>query len=387
VYVTGLTYSEDFPTKDSFQSVVPGNFNAFVTKLNAAGTGLVYSSYFGGSASGGYGIAVDAMGAAYITGITSSGIFPTVNPIQADIRGQTDAFVLKLSPLGNSIVYATYLGSPGFDDAWAIAVDPSGNAYVTGNVGFSGFPTVNAAQPNFGGGGGVIGCFSGDVFVAKLNATGTALVYSTYLGGFGCELSQGGIAADSLGNAYVTGRTSSPNFPTKNALQPFLKGGADVFVTKFSPIGALVYSTYFGGSNGEIANAIAVDSAANAYITGSTGSTDFPIVNAFQPVIPGSVTAFVAKLNTAGSAIVYSTYLGGSCSSQCATFDGDGGRGVAVDPFGRAHVSGYTHSAEFPLSNSFQSSYGGNGDAFVTVLNTAGNGLVYSTYFGACQRF
>jgi hypothetical protein len=229
-------------------------------------------------------------------------------------------------------------------------------------------------------------CEYGDAFVTKFNAAGSALVYSTYLGGSRDEQGRG-IAVDSAGNAYVTGFTKSTNFPTVNALQSaygdgnFDGGcdfGGDAFVTKINPAGsALVYSTYLGGSDGDFANSIAVDSAGSAYVTGGTGSSNFPRANAVQSALKGRADIFVTKLNPAGSALVYSTYLGGD--------DGDFGMAIAVNSAGAAYITGSTQSTNFPTLNSFQSTRDPTdytSDAFVTKLNAAGSALVYSSYLG-----
>jgi hypothetical protein len=269
------------------------------------------------------------------------------------------------------IIYSTYLGGSGVDYGSSIDVDSTGNAYVTGSTASTDFPTMNPLQPANGG--------SVDAFVAKINATGSALIYSTYLGGSSDDYSFG-IAVDDAGNTYVTGYTTSTDFPTMNPLQPTYSGGNwDAFVTKINTTGsALVYSTYLGGSDWDAAYGIAVDGAGNAYVTGSTGSTDFPTMNPLQPTYGGGYDdAFVSKINPVGSALVYSTYLGGSGS--------DGGSGIAVDSTGNAYVTGNSTSTNFPTMNALQSTYGGNGDAFVSKLNSSGSALVYSTYLGGRQ--
>ncbi len=223
---------------------------------------------------------------------------------------------LVLDPL---LVYSTYLGGSGDDHGQAIAVDPSGNVYVTGYTFSTNFPTANPLQGAYGGG-------TYDAFVAKLNSAGSALVYSTYLGGSGYDLGLG-IAADASGNAYVIGDTSSTNFPTVNPLQAGYGGGSDAFVAKVNATGsALVYSTYLGGSGGDQGQGIAVDSSGNASVTGTTQSTDFPTANPLQAKLSGIGDAFVAKLNASGLALAYSTYLGGS--------DFDQGHDIAVNASG-----------------------------------------------------
>jgi Beta-propeller repeat len=329
---------------------------------------LVYSTYLGGNSNDqAIGIAVDQTGNAYITGYTSSANFPAVNPIQ-QIGGGLDAFVTKINANGTSLAYSTYLGGSGDERAWSIAVDPSGNAALTGETASTNFPTAAAIQSVSGGG-------DLDAFVAKLNSAGSALIYSTYLGGTGSE-SGLGISADPSGNTYLTGQTDSANFPLAGAFQSVSGGTIDGFVAKIdAPGSALVYSTYLGGNGDDVADSITVDSAGNAFITGNTQSTNFPIASAFQLFNTSGQSAFVSKFNPAGSALVYSTHLGGSVG-------GSRGRGIAVDALGNAYVTGFTESTDFPTANAFQTVYGGGTDAFVTKFNPAGSTLVYSTFLG-----
>jgi Beta-propeller repeat len=326
---------------------------------------LSYSTYLGGSGlDDGVGIAVDSSGSAYVTGYTLSTNFPTGSPLQSSNSGSSDAFVVKLNPSGSALVYSTYLGGSGPDVGHGIAVDSSGNAYVTGSTDSANFPTASPLQALYGGGGG-------DAFVAKLNTNGSALVYSTYLGGSADDFGQG-IAVDSSGNAYVTGVTLSTDFPTASPLQAFYGGGSeDAFVAKLNPAGsALVYSTYLGSFGSDSGNGIAVDSSGNAYVTGRTNSTNFPTANPLQPLSGGGGDAFVSKLNPSGSALVYSTYLGGSASDE--------GFGIAVDSSGNAYVTGATQSTNFPTASPLQPLFAGGSDAFVAKLNPSGSALVYS---------
>ncbi len=417
--------------------------NGFVTKLNAAGTALVYSTYLGGSGTTDCGgdsisaIAVDSSGDTYVTGSACStdfpvtpGAFQTTN--KAAANQVATAFVTELNPTGTALVYSTYLGGSGILDtavvgcsaatnnsaevSCGIAVDSAGEAYVAGSTESTNFPvTPEAFQTVLNGGS--------NAFVTKVNATGTALVYSTYLGGRGADAASG-IAVDSAGNAYVTGKTSSTNFPvTSGAFQTTLHPSGstyvfpDAFVTKLNPTGtSLVYSTYLGGSTGgegDSAAAVAVDASGNAYIAGSATSTDFPVTaGAFQTTnnfgflssLTGTYAmygpnAFLTKLNPAGSALVYSTYLGGSggtvnFSDSLFMVAGDQATGVAVDSAGDGYVTGYTASSNFPVTQgAFQTvnndqvlPYYGNSvggyNAFVTELNPSGNELLYSTFLG-----
>src|SRR6266576_230582 len=311
-YVTGYTLSTDFPgaSSSTIQSSNGGGFDAFVAKINAAGTALVYSTYLGGSSDDlGFGIAADGAGNAYVTGYTLSTDFPGASSsmIQSSNGGGFDAFVAKFNAGGTALVYSTYLGGSGDDPGQGIAVDATGNAYVTGNTVSTDFPTTLLAFQSANAG-------STDAFVTKLNPAGSApLVYSTYLGGSSDDFGQG-IAVDAAGNAYVTGYTGSTNFPTTaGAFQIDNAVGADAFVTKLNPAGSapLVYSTYLGGSSDDFGQGIAVDVAGNAYVTGYTGSTNFPTTaGVFQIANAGSNDAFVTTLNPAGSApLVFSTYL------------------------------------------------------------------------------
>ncbi len=365
-YVTGFTCSSNFPTGNPLQATLGGSCDAFVTKLNRPGSARLYSTYLGGSGfDAGLSIVVDRFGNAYVAGDTESPDFPTANPLQGTLGGDFDAFVAKLNPAGSALLYSTYLGGSGADDANSIAVDRFGNAYVTGETVSTDFPTANPLQATLGG--------DFDAFVAKLNPAGSALLYSTYLGGSGADVATS-IAVDRFGNAYVTGETDSPDFPTANPLQASLAGDLDAFVAKLNPAGsALLYSTYLGGSGTDDANGIAVDRFGNAYVTGETFSTDFPTANPLQAILVGGLDAFVAKLNPAGSALLFSTYLGGSGDDEALS--------IAVGNV-NVYVTGFTDSPDFPTANAVQGSLGGGTDAFVTELNPAGSALLFSTYLG-----
>lgn len=379
-FVTGLAFdSTDFPTTPgAFDVTIGGGTDAFVTKLDPAGSALVYSTFLGGdNTDQGRGIAVDAAGAAYVTGFTASSDFPTTsgafdtgyNPGLAP----WDAFVTKLDPAGSALLYSTYLGGTSTDFGHAIDVDASGSAYVTGMTQSSDFPTTPGAfdptDPD-----------SADAFVTKLNPAGSApLVYSTYLGGDGADFGQG-IAVDVSGSAYVTGR-GSDNFPTTSGAFDTTAGNTDAFVTKVDPAGAsLLYSTFIGGTTGfdaDVGWGIAVDGLGHAYVTGSTVSSSFPTtLGAYDSTFNGGNDAFVTKLNPMGSDLVYSTYLGGAGA--------DLGFGVGVDLSGNAHVTGFTDSADFPTTpGAFDPTPNGNFDAFTSELNPAGTApLVNSTYLG-----
>jgi len=373
-YVTGWTSSTDYDvTLGAFQTTYRDGGDVFVTKLNATGTALVYSTYIGGSAfERGHGIAVDGSGNAYVTGSTWSTNYPvTPGAFQTTNGGGLgDVFVTKLNATGTALVYSTYIGGSYWDEGYAIAVDGGGNAYVTGYTKSTDYDvTPGAFQTTKGG--------RQDVFVTKLNETGTALVYSTYIGGSGYEVGYG-IAVDGSGNAYVTGYTDSPDYDvTPGAFQTTKGGYRDVFVTKLNETGtALVYSTYIGGSGGDEGYGIAVDGSGNAYVTGYTYSTDYDVTpGAFQTTNGGGRDVFVTKLNATGTALVYSTYIGGS--------NNDEGYGIAVDGSGYAYVTGWTLSTDYDVTpGAFQTTNGGGRDVFMTKLNATGTALVYSTYIG-----
>ncbi|HUS10580.1 MAG TPA: SBBP repeat-containing protein, partial [Pyrinomonadaceae bacterium] len=344
-YVTGFTSSTNFPTRNPIQSS-GGGFDAFVTKINPAGSATVYSTYVGGNDSdNGEAIKIDAFGSAYVTGITSSTNFPTFNAFQSTAGGSQDAFVLKLSATGDALVYATYLGG-NFDDlGYDIAVDGAGSAYVTGSTESTNFPTLNPYDGSYNS------PELEDAFITKLSPAGNALVYSTYLGGSLYDDGYG-IAVDSLGNAYVTGYTQSANFPTAAALYPNQSfNSADAFVTKLNPTGAaLVFSTFLGGPSPDYAKDIALDPSGNIYVTGQAGD-GFPIVNAYQPMNGGDYDAFVTKMDPTATSIIYSTYLGGSVEDE--------GKSIAVDSSENVFITGFTLSTDFPKVRGLQGSYGG----------------------------
>ena len=373
-YVTGQS-SAYFPTTSGAADPTNNGFNdVVVTKFNPIGRILLYSTYIGGSQSDtGKGIAVDAAGAAYVTGGTDSPDFPTSPGAFDTTRAANDAFVFKLNPSGSGIDYSTYLGgrfSESTLEATRIAVDSTGSAYVTGETGSPDFPTTPGAFDT---------TYNGDneVFVTRLNPSGTALIYSTFLGGSSWD-SSAGIALDTAGNVYVVGITGSPNFPvTPLAFDRILDGTRDGFLAKLDGAGSLVYATFLGGSVLETARSVAVDSAGNAYVVGDTSSPDFPTTAGVHDTsLNGQVyDGFVSKLNPQGSALLYSTFLGGSGVDRV--------NGVALDADDNAYLIGDTESADFPTARPLQAAYGGGfTDAFVAKMNQGGSALIYSTYVG-----
>ncbi len=377
IYVSGTTFSADFPIVNGYQGALQGGYDVFISKLNPSGSALIYSTFIGGSSSEEGGVlAVDPAGNAYVTGETESEDYPVVNAFQAEKGYYFEAFVSKLAPSGNSLVYSTYLGGSfgmnGSDAGLGIAADAEGNAYVAGETASTDFPILNAFQGTHGG--------SYDAFATKFGPSG-ALVYSTFLGGSGFDQGMD-IAVDGAGSAYITGRGDSDDFPTLNALQPANAGQIDAFVTKLDPSGAsLAYSTYLGGSDNDLYydGSIAVDPEGNAYVTGQTDSADFPLANAYQPLRIGENDIFLSKLNPAGSALVYSTYFGGTGF--------DSGYTVAADGAGNAYLSGNTYSTDFPVVNALQSTHGGGlQDAFVAQFPPNGESPLFSTYLGGANN-
>ena len=366
VYLTGVTASPNFPvTTNAISTNLHGSatlgiypYDAFVVKLDSSGSNLMYSTFIGGTQpDGGMAIAVDNAGQIYVAGTTASADFPTNGTTQPFAGGAHDAFVLKLTTGSTNLIYSSYLGGAGDDYGFGIAVDSAGSAVVVGVTTSTNFPVTNSLQTNFAGG-------PYDVFITKFSPDGATKVYSTYLGGDGDDEASR-IVLDNLGNICLAGFTTSSNFPTNsNALYPTNGGFADAFVVKLDPSGTnLIYSTYLGGALNDEAWGIAVDTNRNVYVIGWTGSTNFPAVNAYQSTLRGPESVFVARLNANGTALDYSTYLGGLLTDE--------GYGIAVDHAGNAYITGLTGSPDFPVypaTNGAGSVFAGVGDVFVAKL-------------------
>ena len=366
-YVTGFTTSNNFPTVNPFQSINKGGtlgLDAFVFKLNAAGTALVYSTYLGGNDDDfGFGIAVDSSNNAYVTGASFSLGFPVTPGAFQNFTPGVATFVSKFAATGQALVYSTLVGGNDVDIPSGIAVDFAGNAYVVGDTSSRDFPTTPSAYQRTNRGGATLG---NDAFVYKVNPTGTGLVYCTLLGGSGDEIGRA-IAIDATGAAYVTGRTASADFPTTpGALQSALSGPTDAFVAKLDPTGAtLVFSTYFGGTRSDEGNAIALDSFNNVYLAGSSTSTNLPMVVPSQAMPGGNSDIFAVKLNLTGTAVVQSTYFGGTGDEFAS--------GAALDNSGSLIVYGGSNSSSgVSTPGAFQSAYGGgNSDSLLAKFNFA----------------
>ncbi len=356
-YITGQTFSTDFPCQNAYQGSNAGWTDVFITKLSADGQSLVFSTFLGGSRDDeGCAIAVDSSGAAYVTGLTGSTDFPLKNSIM-DCQGPDDVFVTKLSKDGKSLIYSTYLGGNGSDLGYGITVDANECVYITGYTESRDFPLKNPYMSYRGSNDHD----DLDVFVSKLSTDGQSLVYSTYLGGNSHDYATG-IAVDANGCAYITGETKSTDFPLQNPYMSYPEDNdSNAFVTKFSADGqSLLYSTYIGGSDNDWGWKIAVDANGCAYITGLTDSTDFPLQDPCMRD-PGDnyCDAFVTKFSADGQSLLYSTYLGGSFY--------DYGGGIAVDANGGVYITGETRSEDFYIKNSIMS-YQWSGDAFVVVF-------------------
>lgn len=371
VYVGGYTDGSDFPvTPGAFQTGFGGVDDCVVFKLNAAGDTLLYSTYLGGNNEDPFGgIAIDGSGNAYIGGSTRSLNFPTTpGSYQPALTGFRDIFVTKLNPTGSALVYSTYVGGGNFDDLLAITVDASDQVHFAGRTFFNfsvvPYPTTPGAfQSSYDG--------IRDAVVTTLNASGSALLFSTLLGGTAFDEAQS-IAVDAAGNTYVGGWTFSADFPTTpGAFQAALAGDNDGFVAKINPTGTgLVYSTLLGGSfvgGTEVVRGLALDSSSNAWVVGNTQSTDFPAAGAIQAANAGSSDAFIAKLNSSGSALAFSTYLGSLLFDE--------GDAVALDalPNPNAYVVGHTSWGgspnPFPTTPGVvQPALGGGNDGFVAKI-------------------
>ena len=377
-YVIGRTLSTNFPTTTGvFDRTQNGDYDVIVNKLNPAGSALVYSTFLGGAEQEfGFGIALDASGNAYLTGRTISSNFPTTSGAFDRTLALTDAFVTKLNATGSALLYSTLLGGSAGDVGYSIAVDSAGSAYVTGPLHSSDFPTTTGAFDRTFNGGDY------DAFVTKLNAAGNALLYSTYLGGNNTDRGYG-ITLDTAGNAYVTGLTRSTGFPTTlGAFDTILNGSTDGYVTKLNAAGtALIYSTFLGGgstaSQEEIVANVTLDTGGNAYLTGETPSIDFPTTTgAFDISYNGGVVDSFVTKLNAAG----NTLL---YSTFLGGVNDDYGYDLVVDAADNVYLAGSTNSSNFPATlGAFDTTYNGNDDVYVTKLNAAGNTLVYSTFLG-----
>ncbi len=376
IYVTGRTVSSDFPLQGSMQGQNKGSGDAFVTKLDPTGQKVLYSTYIGGRAlEYSYAIAVDSFGQVHITGQTGSDDFPVKNAFQSKKTGLNNLFVTKLNASGDGIIFSTLMGGDRNDAGRGIAVDPFGNVLVGGFTNSTTFPALNAMQPKQGG--------SSDGVIAKFTPDGK-LLFSTFLGGpSGDEIYA--LAVDQAGNAYVTGTTASQNLATANAAQ-FKLFPRDAFAAKVMANGsALAYFTYIGGNGTDEGHAIAVDASGNAYVGGFTGSRDFPVTKGvIQESIAGNSDGFITKVNENGTAFVWSTRIGGS--GVTPALDDEMVKAIALDPDGCVYAAGSTVSKDFPSNRATQANQGGKRDVFLTKLTAQADQVIFSTFVGGAEH-
>lgn len=353
VFITGSTFSLVYPLVNPYQNVHGGLIDMFVTKLNANGNALLYSTYLGGiSVDRGRAMSIDALDNAYITGPTSSTDFPVVNGFQPAFGGNIDAFVAKLDPSGSVLEYSSYIGGNGQEYGFGIETDVGGNIFISGHTTSADFPLMNAQQNVLLGGR--------DAFILKMSAQGS-LLYLTYWGGSDVEFCCGmDIDANGNGNAYIAGNTLSSDFPVVNDAAPH-NGASDIFVTSFSNSGQVMLSKLIGGSQDESSANITIGNDGLIYLSGFTRSIDFPVVASVQSNNRGLSDAFVLKIDAQSNEILFSTYLGGE--------GGDTSRDIAVDQWGSIYIAGSTESDTFPVINAIQGVRQGGWDVFLAKIS------------------
>jgi len=367
IYLAGYTGSSDIAaTANAYQTQLGGIASAFVAKFSPPPQSQpLYITYVGEDVAEVRAMAVDSAGNAYVTGSTSSSNFPTVNAFQNSKVGIIDGYIFKLNAAGDGLVYSTYFGGNSVDRGRAIALDSAGNAYVTGVTASTNFPVLNAYQASNAG--------IQDAYVLKLASSGNALVYATYLGGTGGDYAAA-ITVDASGYAYLTGHTSSLDYPLVNAQQPLSRGNEEAIVSILNDQGELVYSSYLGGSDNDYGSAIDLDMQGNVYVAGSTQSADFPFLFASKP-LAGLRDAFISRLNPTDIALSKSLLIGG---------DGqDSVQGLFVDASSDIHIGGLTTSANLPVVMPLQASNGGGtSDIFVNVLSMDSGSNKFMSYLG-----
>ncbi len=372
-YITGETSSSNFPTTSgAYDESLNGN-DVFVSKLNADGSNLLYSTFIGGGSNDyAYSLALDSEDNAYITGNTESSDFPTTNgAYDQSQNGANDVFVCKLNADGSNLIYSTFIGGSSWDYGYSLKLDGENNVYITGDSESSDFPTTSSAYEQSLNG-------ASDVIVCKLNAAGSDLIYSTFIGGSTWEHGNA-IALNDENNAFITGYTYSGDFPTTNGAfdDSYNGGGPDVFICQLDSAGSnILFSTFIGGSNYDYCYTLALDHENNAYITGFTESSDFPTtIDAYDEGFNGDNDVFVCKLNNDGSNLLYSTFIGSS--------NNDYSYSIALDSNNNAYITGFTASNDFPTTiDAYDQSQNGDDDVFVCKLNADGSNLIYSTFIG-----
>ena len=379
--VVGQTRSEDFPVYEPIQNTYAGTFDLFITKISTETSEILYSTYFGGSGrEDNPHLVLDADDNMYLICTAYSTDLPTVNAFQASLNGTCDAYVFKLNSHGDEILFATYYGGEDVEYAADIEIDASLMVYIAGNTISSELPLQNPFCDTAPGVGGEL-----DGFVAKFNASGSALIYATYLGGKDRDVIND-LAITSGGEAYVVGSTFATDFPVANPLYNCMilaNDQVDAFITKFSAGGnTLAFSTYIGGTETDWLESIDLDADGNAYMLGCSMSDDFPVLHAIQPErVPGGINGgadmIIAAISSAGDELLFGTYFGGS--------DEDYGEGLSLGPDGSIFITGYTYSPDFPLENYIDGvldGVAGTPDALVVRLTSDGTEVAYSTYLG-----
>ncbi|MFW9768468.1 MAG: SBBP repeat-containing protein [Candidatus Thorarchaeota archaeon] len=373
VYVSGHTYSSNFPTQDAYDSTYnSGLYDAFLLKYDPDGAAIIFSTFIGGSdRERGQRMYIEPDGNILISGWTSSTNFPTTGAYDSTHNGGgADVFLVRFNSAGNQLLNSTYIGGNGDDLGGQIHIDESGNVIVTGSTSSSNFPTLNGYDLTHNG--------AREAFALKISPTFETLIFSTYLGGSNEEYEYGS-AVDSDGNIYITGRTWSSNFPTINAEDDTLNGVTDIFVCKLNASGnELIYSTYLGGGGDEYLGrgGIALDDY--LYVGGCTTSSDFPVLNAYDNTYNGGWDAFVTKFNITDGTRIASTFVGGSGDETVY--------GVDVDKWGNTYLTGPTTSSNLPVVNAFSNTSSGGEDGFLFKVNSTCNGLKYSSYYGGSSN-
>lgn len=385
IYLAGETESLNFPTRNGFTSTIGGAGDAFVIKLNPSGTAILFSTFLGGRNPGDriWDLQIDAMQRIVVCGETNSLNFPvTEDAAQRFFRGNTDGFLSVLTPDGRALAYSTYLGGSLQDIAYSLAIEEAGSVVLTGQTRSSNFPILQALQPQLLG--------ASDVFLTRIDPQGE-IALSTYLGGADLDPSGTGeeigysVAVDPEGNLYLAGMTGSSGFPTVRPVQPRFGGVEDGFVCKLDPYGeTILYSTFLGSSRSDTLRGLVVDAFGQACVSGSTFFADFPTVAALQATYRGNTDAFVAKLSAAGNHLIFSTFLGGTGPENIGTLRSTvPSSALAIDRVGNLYLAGKTGSRDFPMVAPLQGELHGDSDSFVSVIDSAGSSLLFSTFFGS----
>jgi hypothetical protein len=392
IYLSGITDSEDFPTVNAIQSEYMGGGDIFVTKISANGETLLFSTFLGGS---NFEIIsdmnIDSNGSIYLSGITNSPDFPSRNSYDNTYGGNYDIFVTKISTSDHTIQYSTFMGGSESDNINQMIVNKDGYVYLCGFTNSEDFPTDNGLDKTYGGEHYAYPRDQSDGFISKLSPDGQSLIYSSYIGGAGFNGDKViKMILDENENVYLTGTTTSANFPIENAYQDTYGGGSttgDGFITKISADGQkMLFNTYLGGNSDEIINDILLDSNGNVLIVGATMSQNFPLNNSFDNQLDGVFDIFITKFTNDGQSIIFSSFLGGSGSEEATN--------LLLDKYNDIYISGVTNSDDFPTLEPIISSISNEkddlnrrfSDGFITKLSSNGTTLKFSTFLGGSRR-